>query len=72
MTPEQAAAFVYSQAVSALIHLESMKAENESRRSRGEAQAYGEEAFAGLEEQYSIDHNSVISIFNKAEAGAER
>jgi hypothetical protein len=63
MTPEQQAAYVFSQAVAAMIEAESMKAMNAERVQNGQALAYGEEAFMELIQRYQIGHNDVISYF---------
>jgi hypothetical protein len=66
MTPEQAAAYVYAQAVAASAAIESMKAENFMREQQGLAQAYGEQAFYDIINEYGIHHNAIITIFQGA------
>jgi len=65
MTPEQKAAYVFSQAVDALIHLESAKAANRERENQGYALAYGEDEIAGIHDEYCIDHRSVTALFGE-------
>lgn len=66
MTPEQSAAFVFSQSVCALAQIEAMKAENVMRSIRGESPAYGEDNFLLITENYGISHNSVVEIMRQA------
>lgn len=47
----------FNEAVSALIELEAMKAENTEREQRGESLAYNEEAFMNLLGEYNLGHN---------------
>lgn len=63
MTPEQKAAYIFSQAVSALAELEAMKAANADRERHGLSQAYPESSFESLPTRYVIDHNTVIELF---------
>lgn len=65
MTPEQQAAYVISQSVSALIEAMGMTAENRHRLSVGNSVAYGEEAFQAVIERYGIQHNAILSLFGK-------
>ena len=54
------AAHINSQVACALIEMESMKAANEERASKGLAQAYDEGAFMALINRYGIHTNAVI------------
>lgn len=63
MTPEQQAAYVFAQAVSAMAEIEGMKAENEQRKNRFESPAYTEDDFMRVPEKHSIDYNSVIGLY---------
>lgn len=62
MTDEQKAAFIQSQAACAIAEIAAMQAENQVRLSRGEAQAYDEEAFMSVQRTYVISHNAVIEF----------
>lgn len=66
MTKEQAAAYVFAQAVSALAQIESMKAANAEREGRGESLAYPEDAFASVPDNYCLGHNSICQLFEDA------
>lgn len=63
MTAEQKAAYVNAQAASMLAELESMKAANQLREYRGEAQAWTEEDFYGLPDKYGLGCNTVMLFF---------
>jgi hypothetical protein len=39
-------------------------AENQVRAHKGEAPAYDEQAFANAVAEYTVEHNSVIHLFN--------
>ncbi len=65
MTPEQQVAFVQSQVACLLVELEAMKAANMEREHRGEAIAYGEDAFRELLGRYTVQHNDVLTYFNR-------
>jgi hypothetical protein len=60
MTPGEKVAFINSQVACALIEMESMKAANRDRQSRGESDAYGEEAFMNIINEHRIGWNDVI------------
>ena len=64
MTPEQQAAFVFSQSVSALIEAVGMVETNKGRLARGEAMAYSEQDFTDLIRKYGISHNAVLTLFS--------
>lgn len=66
MTPEQQAAYIISQSVSAMAEIEGMRAENQIRESRGQAMAYDHGAFVGIIEVYDIDKNTVIDLFRES------
>lgn len=68
MTPEQAAAYVFSQSVAALAEIEGMKAENAHQEACGNSVAYGEDAFLAIANRYGVHHNSVCEIFRAANA----
>jgi len=63
MTPEQSAAYIFSQSICAMIEVEGLKAENADREQRGFAQAYGEAAFLAVLDKYALDHNTVMGTF---------
>jgi len=65
MTPEQSAAYVFAEAVSALSELEAMKAANQEREMQGYSPAYGEEDFRALQDRFVISHNGVMNVFNQ-------
>jgi hypothetical protein len=65
MTPDQKAAYVMAQSISALAEIEGMKAENTYRQMRGETIAYRDEAFFSVCEKYGIHHNATIGLFNE-------
>jgi hypothetical protein len=67
MTKEQAAAYVFAQAVAALAAIEGCKAANMERERAGLALAYPEEAFSGIADEYGISHNAVMTVFSDAE-----
>ncbi len=50
MTPEQQAAYLNVHAVLAQIEMQGMLAANQEREAKGQAQAYGEGAFAYLQD----------------------
>ena len=66
MTPEQAAAYVYAQAVAALATIEGMKAANRERENQGYALAYDEAAFDTVAEGFCISHNQILATFEEA------
>ena len=63
MTPEQQAAYVFAQSVSALIEALGMIGENLDRARRNESPAWRNEEFNGLINKYGIHHNAVIGLF---------
>ena len=64
MDAQQQAAYIVAQAVSALIEMESMKADNERCRRQGVEDTYCEGAFMALQEKYCISHNAVLTLFH--------
>jgi hypothetical protein len=66
MTDQQAAAFVFAQAVCAQAAIEGMKADNQQRLNDGHAVAYREDAFLAVIDSYGISHNAVMSTFANA------
>lgn len=64
MTDEQKAAYVFAQAVNALVRIEGMKAANAFRAIREDQPAYWEQEFYDLEKEFCIGHNDVISLFH--------
>ena len=61
MTPEQSAAFVFSQAASALIEAIGMMSENMQRQQNGHSIAYDLPAFLAVVTSYGIDSNTSYS-----------
>ena len=56
-------AYVNSQIASALIELESMKAENMQREHLGQSMAWDESSFMSLIDKYQLGHNAVLTNF---------
>lgn len=54
-----------NEAVSALIELEAMKAENKQRESEDSSPAYTYEQIMNLQSQYSLDYNSIIDKYRE-------
>ncbi len=65
MTPEQQAAYVFAQSVSALIEAIGMFSENLDRVRKDESPAWRNEEFNNLIEKYGIHHNAVISLYQQ-------
>ena len=65
MEPEQKAAYVVSQSVSALIEAIAMMEENRWCETQGQSLAYGEGRFTDLIDKYAISHNAVLGLFNQ-------
>lgn len=63
MTPEQAAAFVTSQAAAAVVEASAMQAENSKWTVLGQGPAYGYDQFKGLIEKYGLGCNTVLQLF---------
>jgi len=62
VTRFQNAVLVFSQCISALAEIESMKAANRERQEQGKADAYDEGAFLEINERFCLGWNSVVSI----------
>lgn len=65
MTPEQKAAYVTAQAVSALAAIAGMQAANHERIQDGYALAYPESAFADVTKEFCISHDAVVAFFQE-------
>jgi hypothetical protein len=63
MTPEQKAAFINAQAVSAFAAIVACQAANQERINQGLALAYPEGAIAEIPDEYGLGHNAVIEFF---------
>lgn len=63
MSDEQKAAYIFAQAVDALIECQSMMAANQEREHHGEAPAYSEGAFEECRRMHCISHNDVLGYF---------
>ncbi len=63
MTPEQKAAYINAQCISANADIQGMIAENQHRLSLGLSIAYDEQAFAEVPDRYGIHHNQIIDFF---------
>lgn len=59
MSPEQKAAYVFSQAVCALIKAMGMHAENQANLKANGEIVYGEKEFDKIVNDYGIHHNAV-------------
>jgi len=65
MTPEQQAAYVFSQSTSALIEALGMLSENLDRARRSESPAWCNEVFNNLIDKYGISHNVVVGLYHQ-------
>ena len=65
MTPEQQAAYVFAQSVSALIEAMGMISDNMDRARKGESQAWDNEEFNNLIVKYGIHHSAVIGLYQQ-------
>lgn len=63
MTPEQSAAFIAAQAVSAFARVMGMQAENMQRQSEGNAMAYVEMDFENVVHEHVLEFDEVIKFF---------
>lgn len=54
-----------NEAVSALIELEAMKAENQQREAEGSSPAYTYDQIMNLQNQYALDYNSIIDKYRE-------
>lgn len=61
----QEVAYIQTQILCANADIEGMKAENNKRQNRGEAQAYDEDSFFNIPEKYGLHHNQVIAGFER-------
>lgn len=66
----QQVAYVMAQTVSACAEIEAMKAANEVRFARAEAQAYPEEAFREVPNRFGLGHNDVLTTLRQGEIPA--
>ena len=66
MTPEQSAAFLFSQSVCLLVTAMGMQAENQQRVHRGESLAYTGSDFQDLINESTAHHNSALIILNQS------
>ena len=67
MNREEAAAYVFAQAVCALAEIQGMKALNDYRKILGHQIAYDDGPFVEVIEKYGIHHNAVINLYQAAE-----
>lgn len=65
MTPEQQAAYLFSQSSCALIEALGMQAENQLRAAKQEMPAYYGGDFERLITQYGISHNQAMDILRR-------
>ena len=65
MIPEQQAAYVFSQSVSALIEALGMLSDNMDRARKGESQAWSNDEFNNLTNKYCIGHNAVLGFYQQ-------
>jgi hypothetical protein len=54
-----------NEAVSAIIELEAMKAENQQREAEGSSPAYTYDQIMTLQSQYALDYNSIIDKYRE-------
>jgi hypothetical protein len=54
-----------NEAVSALIELEAMKAENQQREAEGCSPAYTYDQIMNLQNQYALDYNSIVDKYRE-------
>jgi hypothetical protein len=59
---EARAAYIVSQSACAMARIAGMQAENAHRQSCGNGIAYGEDAFAAIENEFCISHNAVVEF----------
>jgi len=59
MTPEQRAAYIFSQSVCAFVEALGMDAENKNREVAGFSPAYAHEQFMEVLDRYGVHHNAV-------------
>ncbi len=65
MTPEQQAAYVFAQSVSALIEALGMLSENLDRARRDESPAWYNDEFNNLIDKYGIHHNAMTGLYQQ-------
>ena len=65
MTPEQQAAYVFAQSVSALIEAMGMLSDNLDRARKGESPGWYNEEFNNLIDKYGISHNAVLGLYKQ-------
>lgn len=63
MTPEQKAAYVMAQSVSAMAAIEGMKAANREQAWRNCPLVYDKAAFDSVINDYGLSHNAVMGLF---------
>ncbi len=66
MTREQAAAYVYAQAVCALAEVEAMKIANMECHWKGQTPPFGEQQFRDVILRNGIHHNAVIGLYRES------
>lgn len=55
----------FNEAISALIELEAMKAENQQREAEENSPAYTHEVIMDLQRKYALDYNSIIDKYRE-------
>ena len=65
MTPEQQAAYIFSQSVSALIEAMGMLSDNLDRARKGESPGWNNDEFNYLIDKYGISHNAVTGLYRQ-------
>lgn len=65
MTPEQRAAFINAQAVSAFAEIQGMVADNENAAANGYTRPYGFQNFIGVRDAHVLDHDQLIRFFEE-------
>ena len=66
MTPEQAAAYVYAQAVAAQAEIFAMRSHDEWELARGGNGIYTEASYQQVIEKYGLHHNALHTTFADA------
>ena len=63
MTEEQKAAYIQAKTVAAYATIQGMMVTNRERASKDFTEAYDEEAFLAVENEFGISENHLISLF---------
>ena len=66
MTQQQAAAYIFAQAMCAQAEIAGMQAVNAQYVARGEEPPRSEAEFTAMIDRYGISHNAVLRLFEEA------